>query len=275
MRSGKSAVVSLLAGASVVVCAGSMANAVSTAALVKSYTPGDFAPTSSNTVFQNSSAALGALNGDTTFGGLNPFNPPFAANQIVIIGAGGHLTLQLGEPDPTNGHTLGVFSDNGLIDVSGGSGVAGNPATTFDNPDHPEAIVKVSQDGNAFVTLNGGNPIVFSNPTNYFLDSSISNFFEPIGNVVSDQSKPFLGTLTDFNGETFAQMKQTLNGSAGGTWLDLSGTGLSSINYVEFDVPAGADYRMVVDSVAAVPEPSGALVVALGIIAMTQRRRRD
>ena len=95
----------------------------------------DYTPGTASTSFRTPSAALGPLAGDTGGGnGLNPFDPPYAASQIVIVGAGGQLTLHLSAPAPVGtipGPTLGVFVNNGIIDTSGGSGVAGNPATTF------------------------------------------------------------------------------------------------------------------------------------------------
>lgn len=240
-----------------------------TADSVVDYTAG----TPSN--FTTPAAALGPLTGDTNGGnGLNPFDPPYKASQIVIVGAGGQLTLHLSAPIPTAavaGPTLGVFVNNGIADVGGGSGVAGNPATTF-SP-FAEAVVQVSGDGSTYVPLNGGNPIVFSDPTNYYLDSTISGYNEPLGTSVADEFAPFVGTLASFNGETFAQALTTLHGTAGGNWLDLSGTGLTAVNDVRFVVPAAASYRLVLDAVAAVPEPTVALT-AVASAALLARRRR-
>lgn len=275
VRNTRSAL-AVLAGAGVLFSSGAFVHAAITANGFTSYVAGNFAPTASSTAYQNASAALGDLNGNTGFGGLNPFNPAFATDQIVIIGAGGHLTLHLASPAPTSGRTLGVFANNGLIDVSaGGTGTASNPAVTFNDPDNPQAIVKVSQDGGTFVTLNSGNPITFSNPANYYLDSSISSYFQPLGTLGADAAKPFLGTLASFNGQTYAQMLATLDGSAGGTWLDLSGTGLAEVNFVEFDVPVGAGYRMVVDSVSTVPEPVAGLAVVAMLLVNRRRSKRN
>ena len=213
------------------------------------YTPGDFAPTGTSPTFQNPSAALGMLSGDTGFGGLTPFNPPFSAGHIVAVGAGGSLTLQLSQPVPATGRTLGVFVNNGLIDVSpDGSGQAGSPAATFSAP--PRAIVSVSGDGVNFQALNGGAPITFGNPSNYYIDAPIVNYFQALGAQAAFQQKPFLGSLSSFNGQPYEQMKATLNGSAGGTWIDTSTASTPAINYVRFEVPGGSNERMVVDSVA-------------------------
>ena len=244
------------------------------AASVGSYTPGDFSVTGTSTNYQNASAALGMLSGDTGFGGLNPFNPAFSTSQIVAVGAGGQLTLHLSSPAPVTAGTptLGVFVNNGIIDVSGGSGTAGTPAQTFS--DLPRAVVSVSRDGANFVDLFGGAAVTFSVPTNYYTDGQISNYNEPLGSAVADQFKPFTGTLSSFDGETFGQIKTTLAGSAGGTWLDLSGSGLSSVTDVRFAVPAGATYRMFVDSVSAVPEPATIGLAAVAAAGLLVGRRR-
>jgi hypothetical protein len=243
--------------------------------LVVSYTPGDFTNSPQFVPDQTASTATGPLTGDTTFGGLNPFNPPFDPSQITGIGAGGQLTLHMASPVSTSGQTLGVFSNAGLNDVSSdGSGLAGNPAQTLDEAfgeTDPQAVVSVSQDGKTFFTLNGGNPIAFLNPTNYFLDEEISNFDEPLGTQIADQGKPFTGSLSDFSGLDFDQIKTLLAGSAGGTWLDLSDVPLNSINFVTFSVPANATFGMAVDSVSGVPEPMVALPLLIG--AMLLRRR--
>src|SRR5215831_5572123 len=56
--------------------------------------------------FTNANAALGAPSSGTS---VTPFAPPFSTSQIVSIGAGGYLTLQLGSPitdDPS--HPFGI-----------------------------------------------------------------------------------------------------------------------------------------------------------------------
>jgi hypothetical protein len=251
--------------------------ALDTADSVTSYTPGDFTNSPQFNPDQTSSTATGPLTGDTTFGGLNPFNPPFDSTQITGIGAGGQLTLHMASPVPTTGKTLGVFSNAGVLDASAdGSGVAGNPAQTLDEAfgeTDPQASVAVSQDGKTWFDLNGGNPIAFLNPTNFYLDESISNFSEPLGSLIADQSKPFTGSLSDLNGLDFDQIKTLLAGSAGGTWLDLSGVPVSSINYVQFSVPTDATFGMAVDSVSAVPEPIVALPLLVGAVLLRRRSR--
>jgi hypothetical protein len=67
-------------------------------------------------------------------------------------------------------------------------------------------------------------------------------------------------------------MLTLLNGSAGGTWLDVSGTGLSSVQFVRFEVPEGAATRMVVDAVTAVPEPAAMGLMCVPLLFLARRR---
>src|SRR5208282_788494 len=69
---------------------------------------------------------------------------------------------------------------------------------------------------------NAGNPYQFPAPS----PTDLANF-----------GQPFTGTLDSFDGESFSQILTTLNGSAGGTWLDLSNTGLNEINFIQFSEP--------------------------------------
>ena len=206
------------------------------------YSPGD-APAN----YQNSANALGNLNGNTGFGGLNPYNPAFSTNDLVWVGQGGSLTLHLSAPIAPNGFNLGVYSNVGLNEAPGGDGTSTNPAANFNQPSI--ANVSVSQDGVHFTPLNGGNPITFANPTNYYTDTPIVNNFQTLGTQHAGQSKPFLQGLSAFNGATYDQLKSTLNNSVGGTWLNVSNTVPSAINYVKFDVAANSGNRMIVDAI--------------------------
>ncbi|HEY2588827.1 MAG TPA: hypothetical protein VGI81_24000 [Tepidisphaeraceae bacterium] len=256
-----------------VLAVGSLCKAAALGLDVVSYSPGDANPT-----FQNPNAALGALNGDTTFGGLNPFNPAFDPSQIVIVGGGGDLQIHLSSAVSTAGRNLGVYTANGIVDVSSdGSGQAGNPATLFSPPS--QAVISVSKDGNQWFALNGGAPVTLDSPTNYYLDSEISGYYQPLGTQTADPFKPWSGSLKDLNGLSYDQIKAAFAGSAGGNWLDLSGAGTDAINYVDFSVPSGD--RLVLDSVAGaerstpVPEPVtlGYVIVALPFMLLYRRRR--
>ena len=261
----------VLASAVLGVCVAPRAHAAPvTASEVVSYEPG-----TAREDFRNSAAALGLPAGDTTFGALTPFNPPFTNQHIVIVGAGGEITLRLSAPVadvPDAAPELGVFVNNGLVDVSpGGTGTAGSPAATFSPP--PTARVSVSGDGVQFIPLAGGGPLTFDNPTNFYTDTTIDNYSAPLGSRPADFSRPFGGHLSDFSGLTYPQMRQLLDGSAGGTWLDFSGTGLPAVQYVRFDVPAAEGSRLVLDAVTAVPEPGAACGALAALLALARRRR--
>ena len=251
----------------IVTAAAPPAGAAITAFNVVNYQPG------SATSFTDPNAALGLPVGDTSFGALTPFNPPFKPEQIVIVGAGGSITLRLSSPVPAGGAgpEIGVFSNNGLIDVSpDGSGTAGSPAATFSPPGL--ARVSVSADGVSFFPV-AAEPVTFENPTNFYTDVTIDNYSAPLGSAVADFSKPFAGNLSSFAGLTYRQVVQLLGGSAGGTWLDVTGSGLASVEYVRFDVPAGEGRRLVLDAVTAVPEPGALSLGAFVLLALRRRRR--
>lgn len=214
-----------------------------TAADVVSYNAGSTTSTFTSTP----TAATGQLNGNTGFGGLNPFNPPFSPGDIIQVNDGGSITLHLSSAIPTNGINLGVYANAGIVDSSqDGSGQADPTAVYFGQS---RAKVSVSQDGVTYYALNGGAPVLFTMPTNYYTDTAISGGFQPLGTVHASQSKPFLGGPSSFNGQTYAQMKATLNNSAGGTWLDLRGTPVYSVNYVKFDVAPGTGDHLNLDAI--------------------------
>ncbi len=83
--------------------------------------------------------------------------------------------------------------------------------------------------------------------------------------------EPFTWYLSSPDNLTYPQMlSPLLDGSAGGNWLDLSGTSLSSISDVSFTVPSDATYRMVVDGISgvadvpSVPEPASLACLGIG-----------
>jgi hypothetical protein len=229
--------------------------------------------------FPDPTTALGPIAGDTGVypgygdqGGLNPFNPVFSNTQMVAVDPGNTLTLHLSAPVASNdGAGLGVFSSVGLNDYSSdGSGTAGTPATSFSTPS--AAIVSVSQDGINFYPLNSCNPIAFSNPSNAFLNTPISGYYQDPSGTLSNTSKPFLGSLASFSGENYSasngstpSILQTLDGSAGGTWINLNGVGAASISYVRFNVPSGANYSALIDAVAGA-DNAGPIVAGQPII---------
>jgi hypothetical protein len=208
---------------------------------------------------------------------VTPFDPPVDADQIVTIGLGGEITLKF--PQPINvaspGPSIGIFNSIGLVD-SASSGTATNPATTFSNQ---SAVVSVSQDDKSWAKLGLRT---FDIPQNYYANATDPyQFPAPDPGIVADFGKPFTGSLNSFDGENFSQVLSTLDGSAGGSWLDLSGSGLTEINYIQFSEPADqvpVTSFIALESVsvanAAVPEPATTvgLLACFGLLLRRSRK---
>ena len=181
---------------------------------VVSYTPG-----ADVTTYNQPGSALGKPGGNVGSGTFNPFVPNFATTELVQVGFGGELTLQLSNYVTVNYtpgvREIGVWENVGLT-ASGGS--ARNPAEVFGAD---SAVVSVSADGVNWFSLNSGQPILFNLPGNYYVNAAGINTAPPASPVLADFGQPFTGTLADFNGQSFADTIATLGGSAGGTWLDL------------------------------------------------------
>jgi hypothetical protein len=200
---------------------------------------------------------------------LTPFDAAYTSDELVGIGPGGSLTLQMSTPVATNGFTLGVHTGIGLED-STGSGDNFDPAIAYTNP--RTADLAVSSDGTHWVDLGD---VAFTEPSNYYSDIS-SPYPITLGSQIADFAKPFVQPTDDplgvFDGDNFAQTISALNGSAGGTWFDLSGTGLSSIDYVRFTV--GDGQNMFVDAVTGVPLPEPAAFLGLLCVSLLAAGRR-
>ena len=250
---------------------------------VVSYNPGATAVSG----YTSSSAALGSPNGLTGQGTGYPgvvsvFNPPWDTNQIVSIGEGGQLTLKLPQyayvkPGLSE---IGVFTNAGLMDANYPNGVCTNPAVLFGN--YGSAKVEVSQDGAQWVSLGARD---FNTPTNYYLNATPYDTAAPTNPQVADFGTPFDSGLSSFTGKTYSQILTLLDGSAGGTWLDLSTSGLSRIQYLRFSVlddgDAMNDSQLEIDAVSiangalTVPEPATSALVGLGgLFGLALRRCR-
>jgi hypothetical protein len=251
------------------------------ASAVVDYTPGNLLGYSA---YNNPTSALGQPGAFVSYAQygypdqvFSPFDPHYETSAMVGIGAsGGQLTLQLQNSVnvQSGAYEIGVWSDIGLND-STGNGTNYNPASTLNLLG--SAVVSVSADGTNWFTINGGNPIAFSNPGNYYTNAGPYDTSAPATPQYANFGQPFTGSLADFNGEDYSQVLTTLNGSAGGTWLDLDGTGLSEVDYIRFnDVPDGE--VLMINGVGintALPEPATAGLLGLGaILALGARRRR-
>ncbi|HEY1683822.1 MAG TPA: hypothetical protein VGG19_03590 [Tepidisphaeraceae bacterium] len=202
--------------------------------------------------------------GDNTY--VTPFNAQYNPAYITAIGGtGGYIELHMSQPISTSGYTLGVHTGSGLEDSSYPDGVNSSSAETYTNI--RSATVLVSEDGNTWISLGS---VDFNNPTNIYTDISGPDATSA-GTQEANFGQPFLGNLSDFDGQDFTGTLSVLNGSAGGTWLNLSSTGLSQVDYVAFETDDSQ--TMYIDSVVgvAVPEPTA---LGLLVLPLILRRRR-
>ena len=275
-----------------------------TADSVVNYTPGTVVNSYWGAPYTNSSAALGApnptqqvpdlfdaSNNQIAFAdnsAITQFNASYnPANVVAIQNAGGMLTLHLSSPITIGaGATIGVHSGAGLQDASFPNGQNLTPAQNYTDPRVADLQVG---DGTNWVDLGTKS---FNNPTNIYTDATDPTGATP-GKTLADFSKPFLGTVSSFDGKDFAGTLATLNGSGGGTWFDLSSVGLAQIDEVRFTTGDGE--KLFVDAVvgdsaassnptpppvttpSAVPLPSAAamalaLVPFLAVVAVRHRR---
>lgn len=226
--------------------------------------------------YTNPDSALGEPSRITPgqFGGpVDPFSPPYLAEQVVSIGAGGSLVLGFDSPipnDPT--HLFGldfiVYGNSGFQIINGDfSGGGITDGSLFGN-NTGSTRVSVSADGAQFYELTPSLAPVIDGP--FPIDGG-GNFFRPLN--------PNL-TGSAFAGKDLAGIRQLYDGSAGGSGYDISWArdssgnpaNLSSIQYVRLDVLSGVAE---IDGVSAVPEPTTmALMVTLGMCAWLVQSRK-
>ena len=261
------------------------ASADPSAAGVISYDEGS---TPSSGGFTDPTAALGTPERFTGNGVVSSFNPPWKTDETVSIGEGGEITLRLSHfavPLP-GGPEIGVFTNAGLFDTAYPTGIAGNPATLFGDSDH--ATVDVSDDGLNWVAIGD---VAFDIPTNGYTDLTDPYATAP-ATAPADFRQPFTGDLGSFDGLSYydaggTDILDALAGSGGGTWLDISPSGLDRVAYVRFSVAddhdAATSLNFDLDALSiahgaaggAVPEPAAWTLVLMAISAEILRRGRD
>lgn len=239
------------------VCPSSPRSHLNAATSVVSYDPG----TSAAPGFQHPQSALGAPSEINPFGeSVDPFNPPYGTNQLVSIGAGGHLTLAFAAPIQNHPrHTFGldftIFGNAGFIVTNEFDPISfnwiGTPATdgSLFGSSSGEVIVSVSPDGRCFYVLDPAR------------SPRIDSF--PPSDSAGDPSVPVSPELSaeDFAGATMDTIRELYRGSAGGASFDL-GTALDArgrrvwlphVRVIRIDVISG---RAEVDAVTAVNRES-------------------
>lgn len=272
----------LAAGRCAAVVAGALAGlfgasevSASTGAAVVSYSPG----TTANPLYSDPEAALGLperFTGEGVFPSVvSPFSPPYGEDELVSIGEGGHLTLELAKPARNRasnafGVDLILFGSGGFIDRSYPSGIT-LPSAAKLSDDALE--VWVSSDGSHFEPLGEFRDARF--PTLGFLDSGPYDLVP--GAVPTDAFLPVNPALvpSDFASKILGDIVGMYAGSAGGTPVDISASGLSTVRFVRFsladDGNAGTNLKAEIDAVTVVPAPGAGL--GLLILAFGRRRR--
>jgi hypothetical protein len=200
---------------------------------------------------------------------VDPYDPPYLADQIVSIGAGGSLTLQLGAPIRNDSaHAFGldfiVYGNAGFI----ADFQTGISTGALFGADATGTRVSVSADNVTYFTLDPNLAPIFDS---YFPTDGAGAFGQPVN--------PSLANAASFNGLTMDQIRAEYGGSAGGTGYDLSWArdaggnpvALDSINYVRLDVVSG---KAEIDGVVGVPEPSTWALLGIGVLTAFARKRR-
>lgn len=243
---------------------------------VISYTPGVPHGVGNPAPYQtDGSQALGSPSHDTAFGSqVGVFYPAFWTDELVIIGAGGELTVKFDRPvlnDPNNpyGFDFLVFGNAFFVrnaQTGAASGLFAEPGR-----------ISVSQDNVVWHEI----PDVFADdlyPTLGYTDTVYSGFGNSGGTTLTDFTKPVDPTFHAI-GKTEAEINAGYAGSGGGTGVDIGLAGLDWIQYVKVWQPETDTWSTEIDAfaiVSPVPEPSGLLLIlsAASTAALTLHRRK-
>ncbi len=235
--------------------------------------------------YTNASTALGSaerFTGEGIFpGGVTPFNPAWGTDELVSIGSGGQLTLGFDTAitnSASNAYGIDfiVYSNAGFLDTSwtdadpdnDGTGVVGSNPFIFGAGG--AATIQVSNDGTNWITATTTVLDLF--PTLGYSDYSVPTPGS-IGTIETDFTQamdPSL-MLSDFANLSFEEIIALYNGSGGGIGIDIASTGLESASFVRFLNESGEAFE--IDAVAVVPTPGTLMLLSLGSLAASRRRR--
>lgn len=219
------------------------------ASAVVSYVPGS-APA---TGYTSPASALGAPSRFTSSpwdaGAVTPFAPAWLPTQVVSIGAGGSLVLELDAPavdDPRNpfGIDLIVFGNSFFTDLGAGAGVCGAIASDG-------GIVDVSPDGVSWCAVPN-IPADGLFPTLGYLDAD--PFDALPGAVETDARMPVdpAHRAQAMYSMPWPEMIAAYGTSAGGAGIDLATTGCGTARFVRIRVPPPPHSHVEIDAVSRV-----------------------
>jgi len=201
--------------------------------------------------FDDPGVAVGSperFTGESAFpGAVTPFNPPYGTDEIVSIGAGGSLVIAFDEPvtddrDNPFGIDLIIFSNSFFGDddfpFAVVDGLAADPGT-----------IEVSPDGTNWTPVPGVKfDALF--PTLGYMDAGPYDMSP--GSFETDFTLPVdpAITLGDLEGLGYPSLVAAYCGSGGGTGVDLTPLGLSSISFVRLSNPVGGSIDVEVDALS-------------------------
>ena len=228
------------------------------ASRVEAYDPGTgFATTFSGAGYTNASAAVGEPNRQTSFGEVQPFNPPFDVTEIVSMGTNGFIVLRLAAPIRNDArHPYGldfiIHGSAGFIDIDYPFGLTDGSGSMFGQGTGTTRI-SVSADNQVFYTLN---PALAPPVDRLYPTDSEGTFGVPV-NPGLQQS--------DFGNKTLEEIRALYAGSAGGAGYDLAWAHdsngvpvtLEAVRFVRIDV---LDGRAEIDGIVA-PDPGTTTLV--------------
>ena len=182
-------------------------------------------------------------------GAVTPFAPAWLPSQVVSIGAGGSLVLELDAPavdDPRNpfGIDLIVFGNSFFSDIGAGAGICG--AIAADG-----GMIDVSADGVTWCAVPGiAADGLF--PTLGYLDSDPYDAVP--GAVETDARMPVdpAHRARAMYAMPWPEMVAAYGISAGGAGVDLAATGCASARFVRIRVPPPPHPHVEIDAVSRV-----------------------
>tara|TARA_Y100001934_G_scaffold210345_1_gene248914 strand:+ start:24 stop:1772 length:1749 start_codon:yes stop_codon:yes gene_type:complete len=213
------------------------------------YDPGEGFATAWDTGlgYTNSVAVLGPPSRQTPgdFGGpVDPFSPPYLAEQLLSVGAGGSLTLAFETPlfdHPLNPHGLDfiLFGNTGFVIINGDYSGGGITDGSMFGGGHVHAELRVSADDEVYHRINPNRLWRLGNglPTD-----GIGDFTRPLDPDLQNEDFADLG---------YSGIRDKYQGSGGGLGIDLQWAEqiplLPWVRYIRLDVISG---RLDLDAVS-------------------------
>lgn len=225
--------------------------------------------------FTNAVAILGEPWRTTpgVFGGpVDPFSPPYLPSQLLSVGEGGSVTLELGRPafnDPAHpfGIDFQVFGNTGFVitnaDFTGGGVTDGS----LFSQKQGVGRVWVSADGVSYYLLDPTKAPVLDS---FFPTDGSGDFQRVVNPLLSGEH---------FAGQGLAGIRSLYAGSGGGAGFDLSWAvdqngapaRVDFASYIRLEALSG---HLEIDALTVVPEPSSLGLMVLGAMVAVWRSRK-